>query len=289
MNPKFILMGAAGYVAPRHMKAIKEVGGDLVAIYDPHDSVGAIDQFLPDALYFSEFDRLDRWAHNNLIDYVSICSPNYCHEPQIRWGLKLGANVICEKPLVLNTHNFDALAELEDKSPGVIHPILQLRLHPEVCALKQHIQNVLVQDQRHLFTVSLDYCTYRGPWYKYSWKGDQTKSGGICTNIGIHLFDVLIYLFGMPIRSFSKVSDDHAYGEVKFYDAHVQWRLSTRKKDLEENKSSNRCMTIDDKIFDFTNGFTDLHTKSYQYIMDGNGFYIGSARPAIELVQEMRR
>jgi len=285
---QFVLLGAAGYVAPRHMKAIKDVGGELIAIYDPHDSVGVIDQFFPECKYFKDFSRLDRWAYDTLIDYVSICSPNHMHATQSRWAMMIGADAICEKPATLTSKNLHKLIECEDEYRQKVNVILQLRLHPEVQMLKNWINQQIVYNPEHKLDCVLDYMTLRGPWYEYSWKGNKAKSGGICTNIGIHLFDLLVYLFGMPIKTQHDVRTTQAHGMMIFAHANVRWNLTIDSNDLIDAQSCVRRLSIDNKQFDFTNGFTDLHTVSYQRIIDGHGFGLEDAKYAISLVEKMR-
>ncbi len=284
----FALIGAAGYIAPRHLKAIKETGNRVICALDPHDSVGIIDSYFPDAAFFSEFERFDRHVSKlSNLDYLSICSPNYLHDAHIRWALRSGCNVICEKPLGLNPENVEALAELEKQSGKIVSTILQLRLHPEVIRLKeQQLGNRHHQGKRK--KVELTYITPRGLWYDYSWKGDITKSGGIATNIGIHLFDLLIWLFGevqesqLHLKGPRKMS-----GFLQLERADVRWLLSIDPSD--GTGASNRSLSIDEVAFNFSEGFSDLHTLSYQNVLNGNGFGITDALPAIEVVHQIRQ
>lgn len=309
----FALIGAAGYIAPRHLKAIKETGNKLLCAMDPHDSVGVLDAYHPEAAFFTEFERFDRHIERlkGAIDYVSICSPNYLHDAHIRWALRSGANVICEKPLGLNPRNIDALAKLSNKTGLSVNTILQLRLHPEALKLKKDLGPEPVPmksgtlDIRPKRKVQLTYITPRGLWYKYSWKGDVSKSGGISTNIGVHLFDLLIWLFGKVEKNYLHLKkDDKMAGFLELENAEVSWYLSSDKQDLTKNLSSlrtqgsdsnfampltsYRALNLEDKSFDFTSGFTNLHTDSYQKIVGGHGFGIDDARPAIELVHNIR-
>lgn len=292
----FALIGAAGYIAPRHMKAIKDTGNNLVAAFDPFDSVGIIDSYFPDADFFTEFERFDRHLEKLKrkgmpIDYVSICSPNYLHDAHIRFGLRIGANVICEKPTVLNPWNIDALEVLEQEYPGNIYNILQLRLHPSVIALKERIDN---GPKDEVYDVDLQYFTSRGKWYHYSWKGDIQKSGGIATNIGVHFFDMLLWIFGDVVENeVFEHNSTTASGFLRLQKARVNWLLSIDYNDLpEEIKSKGgrtfRSLKIGNEEFEFSGGFTDLHTRSYEDVLSGGGFRIRDARKAIELVHWIR-
>ncbi len=292
----FALIGAAGYIAPRHMKAIKETGNNLVAAMDPFDSVGIIDSYFPEADFFTEFERFDRHLEmlrrkGTPIDYVSICSPNYLHDAHIRFGLRIGANVICEKPIVLNPWNLDALEELEKEYPGTVYSILQLRLHHNIIALKEKIDNGPTDK---IYDVSLQYITARGKWYHYSWKGDIQKSGGIATNIGIHFFDILIWIFGdvrkSEVKEYGAV---RASGVLYLEKAKVQWLLSIDSNDLpatakNANARTFRALRVEGDKIDFSKGFSDLHTLSYQNILEGRGFGIESSGAAINLTKNIR-
>lgn len=293
---KFSLIGAAGYVAPRHMKAIKETGHELVAALDPNDSVGVIDSYFPEAHFFTEFERFDRHLEKirrqgEGVDFVSICSPNYLHDAHIRFGLRIGANVICEKPLVLNPWNLDAIKEIEDEYPGKVYSVLQLRLHPNVVALKNKVETESAEKK---YNVDLEYFTSRGRWYHVSWKGDVKKSGGIVSNIGIHFFDMLIWIFGKVENvELYEHTDSRASGQLKLERATVNWKLGVDKNDLPEQVKRNggttfRSLKIEGEEFEFSGGFTDLHTLSYQNILNGNGYGLEETRAAIEVVSEIR-
>ena len=277
----FVMFGAAGYVAPRHLKAIKEVGVNPLATHDPHDSVGVIDSYFPDCEYFKEFERLDRHCHKLLrqgttIDYVAIASPNYLHDAHCMWALRLGANAICEKPLVLSERNLDALLALEGQTGKRVYGLYQLRYHPETENIKNNLQS-------HN-EVIIDYKTPRGAWYDFSWKGDVRKSGGLETNIGCHLFDLCVVLFGEPKRSvFFGGTDRRSSGKIDFDIATVEWRLST------ELGRPKRQFTVNGDAYAFDSGFADLHTLVYQEILNGNGFSIEEARPSIQLCEAIRR
>lgn len=292
----FALIGAAGYIAPRHMKAIKDTNNDLLAAFDPFDSVGVIDSYFPNADFFTEFERFDRHIDKtrrdgHKIDYVSVCSPNYLHDSHIRFGLRSNADVICEKPIVLNPWNIDALEQIEKETNRNIYNILQLRLHPSVIALKEKIASA---PKDKIFDIDLTYLTSRGNWYYTSWKGDVSKSGGIASNIGVHFFDMLMWIFG-DVKS-NKVhlhNHDRASGVLELERAKVRWFLSINYEVIPEKLKKQgartyRSLQIGDEEFEFSGGFTELHTKSYQSILDGEGFRIGEARKAIELVHEIR-
>ncbi len=293
---KFALIGASGYIAPRHMKAIKETGNELVAALDKFDSVGVLDSYFPNADFFTEFERFDRHisklAHiDKKIDYLSICSPNYLHDSHIRFGLRNQADVICEKPLVLNPWNIDSLIEIEKQTGKKVYNILQLRLHESILSLKKEIEN---SPPDKIFDITITYITSRGNWYYTSWKGDVTKSGGIATNIGIHFFDMLIWIFG-KVKS-SKVhvhTHDRAGGYLELEKAAIRWFLSINSDTLpEEVKNSGkrtfRSLLIENKEYEFSDGFTDLHTKSYQEILDGRGFGLTEVIDSIELAHQIR-
>jgi UDP-N-acetyl-2-amino-2-deoxyglucuronate dehydrogenase len=289
----FALIGAAGYIAPRHMQAIKAVGGDLKVAYDPNDSVGVIDSHFPQAHFFTEFERFDRHVdklrrRGEHIDYVSVCSPNYLHDAHIRFGLRSGSHVICEKPLVLNPWNIDGLAEIEQQTGNKINTILQLRLHPAIQALKERIAQ---SNERH--SVDLTYITSRGRWYHASWKGDEAKSGGVATNIGVHFFDMLAYVFG-PLQSqtASLREAERAGGLLSYEKADVRWFLSVDSNDLPDSvkgkKTTYRSITLDGEEVEFSEGFTDLHTRSYQEILAGNGYGLEDVRFCVEVVSQFR-
>lgn len=293
----FILIGAAGYIAPRHMKAIKETGNNLIAAYDPYDGVGIMDSYFPNADFFTEFERFDRHIEkikrNGVkIDYVSICSPNYLHDSHIRYGLRIGADVICEKPLVLNPWNVDALIQIENEYANKVNTILQLRYHEAIIELKNKIDNA---DPQKTYNIDLTYITSRGSWYYTSWKGDESKSGGIATNIGIHFFDMLLWIFG-PCENFTldQISKGTNSGTLKLKRANVNWYLSINSENLpknvvKENLTTYRSLRIEDEEIEFSKGFTDLHTLSYKNILKGNGYGLVDARDSIELVSNIRR
>jgi len=292
----FALIGAGGYVAPRHMKAIKETGNNLLAALDKHDSVGILDSYFPETDFFIEFERFDRHLEKLRrqgiqTDYLTVCSPNYLHDAHIRFGLRIGADVICEKPLVLNPWNVDALMEMERETGKSIFTILQLRLHPAVIALKQRIQSAPMKKN---YSVNLKYIASRGHWYHVSWKGDIQKSGGIATNIGIHFFDMLIWIFGdVKDNRVDRHTDDTAAGVLTLERAEVNWFLSIDVNTLpheckQTGKRTFRSLNIDGEEFEFSEGFTELHTRSYEEILKGNGFAIAETQKSIELVHEIR-
>ena len=293
---KFAITGVAGYIAPRHLRAIKNTGNILVAAADPHDSVGILDQYFPDAAFFTEIERFDRHLDKlrrsgKGIDYLSICSPNNLHDAHIRLALRNDANAICEKPLVLNPWNLDLLEKLEEEYKRKIFTILQLRVHPSLISLKDKIEK---ERKISKHKVELTYVTSRGKWYDYSWKGDPQKSGGIATNIGIHFFDLLIWLFGKPLKHNILINKaDKMKGELELESADVSWYLSIDKNDLsgeliKNGKTTYRSIKIDDKEIEFTEGFTELHTEVYRRTLNGNGFTISDTRPSIEFVQKLR-
>ncbi len=290
----FALIGAAGYIAPRHLKAIRDAGHRLVAAYDPQDSVGVLDSYFPETAFFTEFERFDRHLEKlkragQAIDYVSICSPNYLHDAHIRFGLRHGANVICEKPLVLNPWNAEALRTNETESGKRVSTILQLRLHPAIVDLKYKVSQDF-SGKKH--DVDLSYITSRGNWYYTSWKGDLAKSGGIATNIGIHFFDMLAWIFGNLKENIVHVhTHDRAAGFLEFEKAHVRWFLSINPDTLPAEAAGKRTfrnITVDGESLEFSEGFTDLHTLSYQDILEGNGFGLNDALPAIQLAHDIR-
>ena len=296
---KFALIGAAGYIAPRHMKAIKDTGNDLVAALDKCDSVGVIDSYFPDADYFTEFERFDRHIdkvrrNKNSIDYVSICSPNYLHDSHIRFGLRGGADVICEKPLVLNPWNIDAIKVIEDETGKKLNNILQLRLHPSIVALKEKVAAELKKNPNKVYDIDLTYLTSRGKWYFVSWKGDISKSGGIASNIGVHFYDMLTWIFGSVKKNISHLAkEDTAAGVLELAHANVRWFLSVNYDYIPDDikvkgQRTYRSITVDGEEIEFSGGFTDLHTLSYQEILKGNGFGLEEARNSIEIVHDIR-
>lgn len=290
----FALIGVAGYIAPRHLKAIKDTGNNLIAALDPFDSVGILDSYFPNADFFTEFERFDRHIEklkrqNVKLDYLSVCSPNYLHDAHIRFGLRHGADVICEKPLVLNPWNVDALSEIESETNHKIYTILQLRYHPSVLKLKEIVANA---DENERFDIKLDYITSRGSWYNFSWKGNLNKSGGIATNIGVHFFDMLIWIFGDVVENNVEFhTENKAKGVLKLERADVSWNLSIDANDLPpeaEGKKTFRSLLINDESFEFSEGFTDLHTVCYEQILSGGGYGLEESKKAIELVREIR-
>lgn len=292
----FALIGAAGYIAPRHLQAIKETGNNLVAALDNFDSVGVMDNYFPQADFFTEFERFDRHLdkikrQGKKIDYVSICSPNYLHDSHIRFALRHGADAICEKPLVLNPWNIDALAEIERETGKRISSILQLRLHPNIIALREKI---LSESSNTMHDVDLNYITSRGNWYYISWKGDVSKSGGIATNIGIHLLDMLIWVFGSVQRvEVKKLAKDCAMGSFEMERARVNWNLSINADHLPADvrargKRTYRHLRIDGQEIEFSDGFEDLHTRSYEAILLGKGFGLDDTRASIDLAHKIR-
>ena len=293
---KFALVGAAGYIAPRHMKAIKETNNDLVAALDRFDSVGGIDTFFPNADFFTEPERFDRHlsklkSTGKKVDYVSICSPNYLHDAHIRLALRNGADAICEKPLVLNPWNIDALADIEKDTGGRINNILQLRLHPSIIALKKEVEEGPTEK---VYDIDLSYLTSRGKWYHVSWKGDRQKSGGIATNIGIHFFDMLTWIFGSVKGNVTHVlEDDIAAGFLDLERARVRWFLSVNYDFIPKHtkaigQRTYRSITVEGEEIEFSHGFTNLHTRSYEEILAGNGFGLQEAKPSIEIVHDIR-
>ncbi|MFA5665047.1 Gfo/Idh/MocA family protein [Castellaniella sp.] len=296
----FALIGAAGYIAPRHMKAIKDTGHRLVAALDPNDSVGILDSYFPETEFFTEFERFDRHIdklrrapERANIDYVAICSPNYLHDSHMRFGLRSGADVICEKPLVLNPWNIDGLLEIERDSGHRVSTILQLRLHPAIIALRQQVRS---QPHRpHKYEVDLTYITSRGHWYLQSWKGDSKKSGGIASNIGVHFFDMLHHLFGELQANVVHASRDTcAAGYLEYEQARVRWFLSVDQAHLppaqrEQGQRTYRSITVDGQEIEFSGGFTDLHTRSYEEILAGRGFGLAENRCAIATVSAIRQ
>lgn len=295
---RFALIGAAGYIAPRHMQAIKATGNQLVAAYDPNDSVGIIDSHFPDADFFTEFERFDRHVdkrrranNGRQIDYVSICSPNYLHDSHMRFALRSGADAICEKPLVLNPWNIDGLQEIERDTGHKVSTILQLRVHPAIVALREKVQ-CEKRDTKH--EVDLTYITSRGHWYLQSWKGDVKKSGGIATNIGVHFFDMLHYIFGALQANVVHLSTDtKAAGYLEYENARVRWFLSVDVEDVpaevrETGQRTYRSITVDGEEIEFSGGFTDLHIRSYEEILAGRGFGLEENRTAISTVAAIR-
>jgi len=296
MPKNFAVIGVGGYIAPRHLRAIRDTGNQLVAAVDPKDSVGILDQYSFDVKFFTEIERFDRHleklrrgSEENRVHYVTVCSPNYLHDAHCRLALRVGADVICEKPLVINPWNFDALEELEAETKRRIHTILQLRVHPALVDLRESLQSA---NSKH--DVDLTYVTSRGPWYHTSWKGQAEKSGGVATNIGVHFFDLLLWLFG----SMNGIKVYHAdekcmSGFIELERARVRWFLSVDKNDLPYpaqvgGKTTFRSITVDGKEIEFSEGFTDLHTRVYEETLAGRGFGIKDARPSIDLTYAIR-
>ncbi len=291
----FALIGAAGYIAPRHMRAINDTGNRLVAALDPHDSVGILDSYFPGADFFTEFERFDRHIDKlkrteNKIDYVSICSPNYLHDAHIRFALKNGADAICEKPLVLNPWNVEALMGIEKETGRNINTILQLRLHPSIIQIKEKIDRQ--GDKIH--DIDLTYITSRGNWYFISWKGQNEKAGGVATNIGIHFFDMLIWIFGDIKENIVHVNEPkRAAGYLRLERARVRWFLSVDASGLPDKIKSNgqstyRSILINNEEIEFSSGFTDLHTQSYRNILQGKGFGVAEAQKSIDAAYTIR-
>jgi UDP-N-acetyl-2-amino-2-deoxyglucuronate dehydrogenase len=292
----FVLIGAGGYIAPRHMKAVKDTGNNLLAALDKHDSVGILDSYFPNADFFTEFERFDRHIEKLKrqkinIDYVSVCSPNYLHDAHMRFGLRIGADVICEKPLVLNPWNIDALVEIEKETGRRVNTILQLRLHPVIIALREKILNGPADKK---YAVNLRYITSRGHWYHTSWKGDLQKSGGIATNIGVHFFDMLLWIFGdVKYNIVHEHGRETASGKLELERATIEWFLSIDVGTLSEEarkqgKRTFRSLTIDGEELEFSEGFTELHTRSYESILDGKGFSLEENMKVISLVHDIR-
>ncbi len=293
----FALTGVAGYIAPRHLRAIKATGSQLLAAHDPHDSVGVLDQYFPDAAYFQSAERFERFLSRRQVaggddacHFLSVCAPNWVHDHNVRLALRLDANALCEKPLVIHPHSLDDLETLESTSRGRVFVVLQLRVHPPLVELRDRL---LSQSANGRSRVSVTYVTSRGPWYRYSWKGDPEKSGGLATNIGVHFFDLLIWLFGAVQRSEVHHRDEHRVaGALELDRADVTWFLSIDRADLPDRvdrttQRTYRSITIDGEELEFSDGFTDLHTVVYQEALAGRGFGIHDARPSIELVHQI--
>jgi len=293
---KFALIGVAGYIAPRHLQAIRDTKNTLVAALDKSDTVGVMDSYFPNADFFTEYERFDRHLdklkrQGNGVDYVSICSPNYLHDSHIRFALKQGADAICEKPLVLNPWNVDALREIEKETGRKVYTILQLRLHPSIIELRNKVLN---GPKDKVYDVDLTYITSRGNWYHISWKGEASKSGGIATNIGIHFFDMLIWVFGAVKQvDVKELKEDTGSGYIELERARVNWKLSINYDHIPagiraKGKRTYRSLTMNGEEIEFSDGFTELHTKSYEGILRGEGFGLNDARPSIELVHKIR-
>ena len=296
----FALIGAAGYIAPRHMQAIRDTENRLIAAVDRCDSVGIIDSYFPEASFFTEFERFDRHVdklrlkNETPIDFVAITTPNYLHDAHMRWALRSGADAICEKPLVLNPWNIDALEEVEKRTGKKIYNILQLRLHPSIVALKEKVTKELVENPNKIYDIDLTYLTSRGKWYFISWKGDESKSGGIASNIGVHFYDMLSWIFGDVEENIVHLKTPFANaGYLKLKNANVRWFLSVKYEYIpDEIKATGqrtyRSITVDGDEIEFSGGFTDLHTRSYEEILKGNGFGLQEARKSIEIVSTIR-
>ena len=297
MNKNFALIGSAGYIAPRHMKAIKDTGNNLLATMDPSDSVGIIDSYFPKSYFFTEFERFDRhieklkYDEDINLDYVSICSPNYLHDAHMRFALRSGADAICEKPIVLNPWNIDKLQQVEKNTVKKIYNVLQLRVHQSIINLKEKLSSI---KKKSKYDVELTYLTSRGNWYNNSWKGDESKSGGVATNIGVHFYDMLYWLFGDVQTNIVTLKERNvASGFLEFSDARVKWFLSTDSKYLpdevlKKNQTTYRSITIDGEEIEFSGGFTDLHTLVYKDILENKGYGLEDARSAIEIVHTIR-
>ena len=301
MNRKnFALIGASGYIAPRHMQAITETGNKLVAALDPYDGIGIMDSHFPQASFFTEFERFDRFVdkyhreNEKKIDYMAITTPNYLHDAHIRFALKSGCDAICEKPLVLNPHNIDQLKIIEQETGKKVNNILQLRLHPSIIALKEKVQKELKENPSKVYDIDLTYLTSRGKWYFVSWKGDESKSGGIASNIGVHFYDMLCWIFGDVKENIVhlKTADANA-GGFKLKHANVRWFLSVNYDYIPEDVKSAgqttfRSITVDGDEIEFSGGFKDLHTRSYEEILAGNGFGLDEAYGSIRTVSSIR-
>ena len=293
----FAITGVAGFVAARHLKAIADTGNRLVVAVDPHDAVGILDRYAFDVRFFTEFERFDRHLEklrrgpaSEKVDFLSICSPNYLHDAHIRLALRVGAHAICEKPLVINPWNLDGLQELEEETGRRIYTVLQLRLHPALVAFAERLR--AEPERRHV--VQLAYLTARGRWYDVSWKGSEERSGGIVTNIGIHFFDLLVWLFGPVERATVQLREPkRAAGTLTLARADVRWYLSAESSDLPfapepGQRTTFRSITVDGEQLEFSEGFTDLHTRVYEHVLAGNGFGVADARPSIELSHRIR-
>lgn len=298
MTKNFVITGVAGFVAPRHLEAIRATGNRLVAAVDPHDAVGVLDRYAFEVRFFTEIERFDRHLEklrrgpeDQRVHYLSICSPNYLHDAHIRMALRVGADAICEKPLVINPWNLDALQELERETGRRVNTILQLRLHAALRKLRERVET---SDPSHRYRVNLTYMTSRGRWYQVSWKGNLERSGGLATNIGIHFFDMLLWLFGPLRRVQVHVRDEwRTSGILELERADVTWAMSADPSDLPfeavaGKKTTFRSITVDGEEIEFSEGFTELHTRSYEEILAGRGFGIEDARPSIELAQKVR-
>ena len=294
---RFALIGAAGYIAPRHMQAVRDTNNSLAVAYDVNDSVGIIDSFFPEAAFFTVFEKFETFVDleamaGRPLDYISIATPNDLHAPHMRFALRHGADAICEKPLVLDPNDIDRLQQVERETGKTVSTILQLRLHDNVIALKQKVAERLAAEPSHRFSVDLTYLTSRGKWYFQSWKGEPPRAGGIAANIGIHFFDMLSFVFGDVAESrVTACRDDAASGTLTFANADVRWFLSVNAEFLPPQaagKRTYRSILVDGEEFEFSDGFTDLHTKSYREILEGRGFGLDVAKPSVVLANEIR-
>ncbi len=298
---RFGLIGASGYIAPRHMKAITETGNELVAALDPYDGIGIMDSHFPQASFFTEFERFDRFVDkyhresDKRIDYMAITTPNYLHDAHIRFALKSGCDAICEKPLVLNPHNIDQLKVIEQETGKKVNSILQLRLHPSIIALKEKVQKELEKNPNRIYDIDLTYLTSRGKWYFVSWKGDESKSGGIASNIGVHFYDMLSWIFGEVKENIVHLKQpDSNAGLLRLKNANVRWFLSVNYDYIPEEvkaqgQTTFRSITVEGEEIEFSGGFKDLHTRSYEEILAGNGFGLDEAYGSIDIVSQIRK
>ncbi|RXJ90915.1 oxidoreductase [Arcobacter sp. CECT 8983] len=298
---RFALIGASGYIAPRHMKAITETGNELVAALDPYDGIGIMDSHFPQASFFTEFERFDRFIdkyhreNEKKIDYIGITTPNYLHDAHIRFTLKSGCDAICEKPLVLNPHNIDQLKIIEEETGKRVNNILQLRLHPSIIALREKVQKELEQNPNKIYDIDLTYLTSRGKWYFVSWKGDESKSGGIASNIGVHFYDMLSWIFGEVKENIVHLKQPDANaGLLRLKNANVRWFLSVNYDYIPEEvkaqgQTTFRSITVEGEEIEFSGGFKDLHTRSYEEILAGNGFGLEEAYGSIDIVSQIRK
>jgi len=298
---RFALIGASGYIAPRHMQAITETGNELVAALDPYDGIGIMDSHFPQASFFTEFERFDRFIdkyhreNEKKIDYIGITTPNYLHDAHIRFALKSGCDAICEKPLVLNPHNIDQLKIIEEETGKKVNNILQLRLHPSIIALKEKVQKELEQNPNKIYDIDLTYLTSRGKWYFVSWKGDENKSGGIASNIGVHFYDMLSWIFGEVKENIVHLKQPDANaGLLRLKNANVRWFLSVNYDYIPEEvkaqgQTTFRSITVEGEEIEFSGGFKDLHTRSYEEILAGNGFGLEEAYGSIDIVSQIRK
>ena len=298
---RFALIGASGYIAPRHMQAITETGNELVAALDPYDGIGIMDSHFPQASFFTEFERFDRFIdkyhreNEKKIEYIGITTPNYLHDAHIRFALKSGCHAICEKPLVLNPHNIDQLKTIEQETGKKINNILQLRLHPSIIALKEKVQKELEENPNKMYDIDLTYLTSRGKWYFVSWKGDENKSGGIASNIGVHFYDMLSWIFGEVKENIVHLKQPDANaGLLRLKNANVRWFLSVNYDYIPEDikvagQTTFRSITVEGEEIEFSGGFKDLHTRSYEEILAGNGFGLDEAYGSIDIVSQIRK